>query len=126
MYITMKQCIRSVYQLLDTQELTENMIKERLKQLAEEDYVVVEEDHVYLPSLYYAEQGVILHLERMLSQEVETDIPKTDLMKIIGDIEEEEEIHYDTDQFEAIQKADRKSTRLNSSHVAISYAVFWL
>src|SRR5690625_4944428 len=41
----------------------------------------------------------------MLSQEVETDIPKTDLMKIIGDIEEEEEINYDTDQFEAIQKA---------------------
>ncbi|HLS35420.1 MAG TPA: ATP-dependent RecD-like DNA helicase [Bacillota bacterium] len=104
-YIPMKQCIRSVYQLLDTQELTENMIKERLKQLAEEDYVVIEEDHVYLPSLYYAEQGVILHLERMLSQEVETDIPKTDLMKIIGDIEEEEEINYDTDQFEAIQKA---------------------
>src|SRR5690625_6613109 len=30
------------------------------------------------------------------------------------------------DEFEALMGADRKSTRLNSSHVAISYAVFCL
>src|SRR5690625_6752319 len=35
--------------------------------------------------------------------------------------------HYDhTDGISAIVERDRKSTRLNSSHVAISYAVFCL
>src|SRR5690625_6723408 len=32
----------------------------------------------------------------------------------------------DSEELQAIKKEDRKSTRLNSSHVAISYAVFCL
>src|SRR5207253_3605685 len=34
--------------------------------------------------------------------------------------------HYWSDHFSALLETDRKSTRLNSSHVAISYAVFCL
>src|SRR5690625_7003020 len=33
---------------------------------------------------------------------------------------------YEFDQIEGVRGLDRKSTRLNSSHVAISYAVFCL
>src|SRR5699024_11790590 len=32
----------------------------------------------------------------------------------------------DTEEIERVERADRKSTRLNSSHVSISYAVFCL
>src|SRR5690625_2047821 len=48
--------------------------------------------------------------------------------RVSGTLEEAEAANYITDQFilMGLSPLDRKSTRLNSSHVAISYAVFCL
>src|SRR5699024_3500432 len=65
----------------------------------------LEEDRVYLPSLYYAEQGVVTHIERVLSEDLVSDLPLVDLMEIIGKIEEEEDLSYGSEQFDAIKDA---------------------
>src|SRR5437868_12217955 len=44
----------------------------------------------------------------------------------VGDVTADESVRRDTSSTGTISSSDRKSTRLNSSHVSISYAVFCL
>src|SRR5690606_5250650 len=61
--------------------------------------------NVYLPSLYYAEDGFASSIKRIIMQQVEEETTLADLMKIIGQIEEEEVLSYGKEQFAAIEKA---------------------
>src|SRR5699024_10555597 len=54
----------------------------------------------------------------------EESLSETELMDLMTDIEELE-VKADEKQ-KKLEEVDRKSTRLNSSHVSISYAVFCL
>ena len=76
-----------------------------LEQLDKEKKVIVREGKVYLPSLYYAEDGFSSHVKRLMQHPLEVEIPLAELMKMIGEIEEQEVISYGREQFEAIQKA---------------------
>lgn len=104
-YIPLSQCKQQVDQLLATPTLTEVIIDERLKELNEEKRVVVQDEAVYLPSLYFAEEGFTAHLKRIISQPLEDGTTLAELMKIIGDIEEQESLSYGKEQFEAINEA---------------------
>ncbi|MFC0522506.1 ATP-dependent RecD-like DNA helicase [Pontibacillus salicampi] len=99
--------MNEVQSVLNTgeQEVTPDIISQEINSLAEEDKLIEEEGNLYLPSLYYAESGFAEQLSRLLIEEVEEEYSQAELMKVIGEIEEEEEISYGKEQFDAIEKA---------------------
>src|SRR5699024_6291944 len=60
---------------------------------------------VFLPSLYYAEDGFASHIKRLLEKPIEHQTSLAELMKIIGKIEEAEILNYGKEQFNAINQA---------------------
>jgi len=104
-FLPMDECMIKVFQLLKTKELKNKDIMNRIEELSKEEHIIVQGENVYLPSLYFAEQGVVNHINRILSKEVQSNIPLVELMKIIGEIEEEEKLNYGSEQFDAIKEA---------------------
>ncbi|ASK63103.1 ATP-dependent RecD-like DNA helicase [Virgibacillus phasianinus] len=106
-YLPAEECIVKVIQLLGraSAELDEDTIKNRLDGLNTEKKIIVQEGKVYLPSLYYAEDGFASQVKRLITKPVEHDTPLAEMMKIIGDIEEAETLSYGKEQFHAINQA---------------------
>lgn len=104
-FLPIDECIVRVTHLLKTKELVEEAIINRIKELSEEEHLVIKNEKLYLPSLFYAEQGVVNHIERILSKKIDSSIAQSELLKIIGKIEEEENLNYGTEQLLAIQEA---------------------
>lgn len=104
-FLPLSECISQVKLLLNTHNLEDEVVTKGIQQLRDEEYLIIRDEKVYLPSLYYAEKGIINHLQRIMKHKVRESVPLAELMKLIGEIEEEEKINYGTDQFEAIQKA---------------------
>lgn len=104
---TLEQLLSDTERLLnkDHDVVTFQAISEQVMTLHEEKRVIIEDSNVYLPSLYLAETGVSKELERLFTKEIEEELPMTELMKLIGSIEEEESLSYGKEQFEAIEKA---------------------
>lgn len=104
-YLPIDECTRLVTQLLATQSLTSDNVFTRLEELNVDQTIVVQGEKVYLPSLYYAEDGFSAHLKRLLEKKIEEETTLAELMKIIGDIEDEEVLSYGKEQFSAIKQA---------------------
>lgn len=103
-YLPLDQCIQEVEQLLGYM-LGEERISDQLNILNKEKKIILSEGKVYLPSLYYAEDGFASHLKRMMEEEVEIKTNTAELMKLTGEIEEEEVLSYGKEQFHAIEQA---------------------
>jgi exodeoxyribonuclease V alpha subunit len=104
-FLPIEQCVNQVIQLLGLYHLEREVIVERLEELNREKKIIIHNGNVYLPSLYYAEDGFAANLDRVMKRPVESEIILAELMKITGEIEEEEVLSYGKDQFEAIQKS---------------------
>ncbi|WP_121615082.1 ATP-dependent RecD-like DNA helicase [Virgibacillus halodenitrificans] len=104
-FLPLSVCIERVFDLLSAHSLSSDIITERLKELNTTKSVIILEDRVYLPSLYYAEDGFASQLNRIISKSIEDETPLAELMKIIGDIEETEILSYGKEQFSAINQA---------------------
>lgn len=106
-FLPIADCIRGVQRLLmnPEQPITENLVSESLEELNTAKRVIMFEARVYLPSLYYAEDGLAGNLKRLLGQKIETETTMAELMKITGEIEEEESLSYGKEQFEAISSS---------------------
>jgi exodeoxyribonuclease V alpha subunit len=105
-YIPLDFCVREVRDLLRSgTEITDDLVAGRLDELNEEKKVIIQDGNVYLPSLYYAEDGFATHLNRIIQNETDEQTTVAELMKIIGDIEEQEVLSYGKEQFEAINQA---------------------
>ncbi|RYG74783.1 ATP-dependent RecD-like DNA helicase [Lentibacillus lipolyticus] len=106
-YLPIESCTSQAMEILSVpdQTLTKEVIAERLEGLNQEKKLIMHDGNVYLPSLYYAEDGFASHVNRLVTKPVDHDIPLADLMKMIGDIEEQEAISYGKEQFEAIKQA---------------------
>lgn len=106
-YQTLEKLLSDTEQLLNKEvdRITFEAISEQAIILHEEKRVIIENSNIYLPSLYMAETGVTKELERLFSKGIEEELPMTELMKLIGSLEEEESISYGKEQFEAIEKA---------------------
>lgn len=104
-FLPIAECIDQVLHLLNTRELTQEKITNQLNELGKRETIVLHENKVYLPSLFYAERGVVNHLHRLTSKEVEQETPLAELMTLIGDIEEDEVLSYGKDQFDAINQS---------------------
>lgn len=106
-YLPLMECIRRVMQLLHHpgSPLMEDDVKDRLQELNKEKRLILNQGNVYLPSLYYAEDGLASHLKRLIDKPVEHQTPLAELMKITGEIEDQEILSYGKEQFEAIHQA---------------------
>ncbi|MYL47611.1 ATP-dependent RecD-like DNA helicase [Virgibacillus halodenitrificans] len=104
-FLPLSVCVERVFDLLSAHSLSSDIITERLKELNTTKSVIILEDRVYLPSLYYAEDGFASQLNRIISKSIEDETPLAELMKIIGDIEETEILSYGKEQFSAINQA---------------------
>lgn len=112
-FLPLENCIEQVLRLLQhpSVSLTEDDVTERLEGLNSEKQLILYEGNVYLPSLYYAEDGFVSHVKRLLDRPVEHQTTQAELMKIIGEIEDEEILSYGKEQFHAIhQSLDSKIT----------------
>lgn len=106
-YLPIEACIDQVINLLRQPEhvLTAETVIERLQELNSDKSLIIYEENVYLPSLYYAEDGFASHLKRLLSKPIEQKTTQAELMKITGAIEESEVLNYGKEQFDAIDQA---------------------
>ncbi len=104
-YLPLEHCVSKVHQLLGLYQIKQDVIVDRLEQLNGEKKVIIVNGNVYLPSLYYAEDGFVAHLDRIMKKPIETETTLAELMKITGEIEEEEILSYGKEQFNAIEKA---------------------
>ncbi|CDO01781.1 Exodeoxyribonuclease V alpha chain [Oceanobacillus picturae] len=104
-YMPLDECTTRVLDLLATVDLTHDVIHNRLTELNTEKKIILQEGNVYLPSLYYAEDGFAAQVKRIMSEETDHETPTAELMKIIGSMEEEEVLSYGKEQFEAINQA---------------------
>lgn len=106
-FLTLDELFPLVKRLLEAElhQITEADINQQLVELAEEAVLVLEDEKVYLPFLYYAEAGFSTHLKRVLDQEEIDQIPEAELLKLVGEIEEEETLSYGKEQYDAIKQA---------------------
>src|SRR5699024_12708838 len=90
--------------ILNEPSITSDFLKEQISHLSTEKNLILVEDKVYLPSLYYAEDHFYAHIKRIMEHQLDIEVVEAELMKTIGEIEEKESINYGTDQFEAFKQ----------------------
>ncbi|MDX8364104.1 ATP-dependent RecD-like DNA helicase [Cytobacillus sp. IB215665] len=108
-YQYLHQLNKDVKELLEENKrdsMDEEDISRIITQLSEEDKIIVEEDKIYSPSLFFSEKGLVTNIGRILSQtEYEDQFPDSEFLLSLGNIEEYLNVQYAPSQKEAIQKA---------------------
>ncbi len=104
-FLPEKDLIDQAFSVLNTSDMTKDLINEVLLLLNEKKRIKIKDNKVYLIKLYYAEDGFSSHLKRIMSISIDEETPTADLLKIAGDVEETEVISYGEEQFEAISQA---------------------
>ncbi|WML54153.1 ATP-dependent RecD-like DNA helicase [Neobacillus sp. PS3-12] len=108
-YILTQDLLEKVKQLLEenNRDQIEFMdISNEVIKLQEEGKLVVEEKRVYLPSLNFAEKGLVTHIKRILSQtDYEDQFPESEFLLALGSLEERLGVQYAPTQKDAIQTA---------------------
>lgn len=108
-YLPARELLSSVKDLLeenqrdiiDFAEISAELIK-----LAEEGKIIIEEQLIYLPSLYYSEKGIVSHVKRLMAQTDYADqFPESEFLLALGELEERIGVQYAPTQREAIQTA---------------------
>jgi exodeoxyribonuclease V alpha subunit len=86
---------------IDFLEISAELIK-----LQEESKIIGEEKRIYLPSLYFAEKGLVTSINRILEQkEYHEQFPESEFLLALGKLEERIKVQYAPTQKEAIQTA---------------------
>jgi exodeoxyribonuclease V alpha subunit len=81
-------------------------ISNELIKLEEEGKVIGEDKRVYLPSLYFAEKGLVTSINQILEQtEYQDQFPESEFLLALGDLEERIKVQYAPTQRDAIQTA---------------------
>jgi exodeoxyribonuclease V alpha subunit len=81
-------------------------ISAEILKLEEEGKLIGEEKRVYLPSLYYAEKGLVKSIHKILQQtEYNEQFPESEFLLALGNLEERLNVQYAPTQREAIQTA---------------------
>ncbi|WP_243290655.1 ATP-dependent RecD-like DNA helicase [Bacillus sp. FJAT-47783] len=108
-FITKEQLAIKTAQLLkqaDGEFVGQEYIERELVSLTEEGKLIEEKERFYLPSLYFAEQGLVGHVHRLLEQdEYENVFPESEFLLALGRLEEKMNVQYAPSQKEAIQRA---------------------
>ena len=108
-YLERELLIQQIKKLLEAnrpEEIAPEEIEHILLQLEEEGKIIAEDGRIYLPSLYFAEIGVVSNIKRLLRQDLDhLQFPESEILLALGEVEDELGIEYAPTQREAIQKA---------------------
>jgi exodeoxyribonuclease V alpha subunit len=108
-YLTLEQLIVKTKELLDhskQENIPETDIATEITALNNEKKVIVEEERAYIPSLYYAEQGLVKNIKKVLAQTEYDDLfPESEFLLSLGNLEERVKVQYAPTQKDAIQQA---------------------
>lgn len=106
-YLPIDELIERVNRLILSSRygITTDDLFPQLEELQNQKHVIIDEKRVYLPVLYYAETGFCTQLKRTMDHPTEEEINDADLLKIVGEIEEEEYLSYGKEQYQAIKQA---------------------
>ncbi|TCT27081.1 ATP-dependent DNA helicase (RecD/TraA family) [Melghiribacillus thermohalophilus] len=106
-YAPLEQLRQELQLLLNEREesIRFDEISQIITELSEENFLVIEESRVYMPSLYFAEEGVASQIKRISGNSPETTFQEAEILKVIGQIEEQEGLSYGEEQYEAIKEA---------------------
>jgi exodeoxyribonuclease V alpha subunit len=99
-YLTREELQTESKELLGGMEI--DSFDSGISELLEQKKVMVEEERVYLVTLFYAEFNLALKCKLMLQQSLEQVFPVPELYQAIGELEEEFEVHYADSQREAM------------------------
>lgn len=81
-------------------------VEKQLLYLEEEGKLVIEDDNVYLPTLFFAEKGLVTNIVRLNKEKDEIcEFPESEFLKAIGQTEEQLKIEYAPSQKKAIKTA---------------------
>ena len=113
-YMRKDQLVRETMSLLNNQEgrVTEEDIIGCIETMQSEGKVIIEEERVYLATLFYSEKGVVKSIRRLMNQEETPSFPEAEVLKTLGEIEEQLNVQYAPFQQEAIQTALHKPMML--------------
>jgi exodeoxyribonuclease V alpha subunit len=89
--------------------IDELMISKQVLEMGEEGKLFLEEDRVYLPSLFYAEKGFAKKVKQLVSSSSDLGTTQQEFFKALGELEERLGIEYAETQKEAIEKAIHSS-----------------
>ncbi|MCH1627680.1 ATP-dependent RecD-like DNA helicase [Fredinandcohnia sp. SECRCQ15] len=108
-YLHTTDLIERVKHLLEensNERIIETNISQEIICLTEEGKLVLEDDRVYVPSLYYSEKGLVTNIKRIMDQmEYEDIFPESEFLLALGSLEERLNVQYASSQKDAIQKA---------------------
>ncbi|MGR6115638.1 SF1B family DNA helicase RecD2 [Aeribacillus composti] len=107
-YVTKVQLMEKAKKLLtqNGEDISDQDIERIILELEEDRKIIVEEDRIYLPSLYYAEVGLANNIEEILAQNQFQDMfPESEFLLELGKLEEKMNVQYAPSQKEAIQRA---------------------
>ncbi|WP_458412398.1 ATP-dependent RecD-like DNA helicase [Schinkia sp. CFF1] len=109
-YLVLETYLTQVYKLIN-EKAKENKVSEidisrEIIGLGEEEKIIIEEDRVYLPSLYFSEKGIVTSLKKITAQQEFTEqFPESEFLKALGGLEERLKVQYAPSQKTAIQTA---------------------
>ncbi|GAE35071.1 SF1B family DNA helicase RecD2 [Halalkalibacter akibai] len=106
-YLEKNALIPHVISLLSSYELKIEVeeVETQISLMHEEDVLYIEDERVYMKTLYFAEKGIVTSVRKLLSEEVEDQFPEAEFLKSLGKLEEELKMEYAPSQKEAIQTA---------------------
>ncbi|MGJ9457059.1 SF1B family DNA helicase RecD2 [Oceanobacillus sp. CF4.6] len=104
-FLPMDLCVDQVMGLLAVHPAELSIITDRLEELNTEKKLIIYEGNVYLPSLYYAEDGFASNLKRIITKPMDEETSLAEMLKITGQIEEAEVLSYGKEQFSAINQS---------------------
>ncbi|MCL1630467.1 ATP-dependent RecD-like DNA helicase [Sporolactobacillus sp. CPB3-1] len=105
-YMPEQETIHEVQRLLSSREKIDEGDLERERDVLEEDGKLVHDnDHLYLPPLYYAEKGIVTGIEKLTDQEPEEEFSESEFLKALGKVEDKLSMQYAKSQQEAIRQA---------------------
>ncbi|MGM9928275.1 MAG: ATP-dependent RecD-like DNA helicase [Bacillus sp. (in: firmicutes)] len=108
-YIEARQLLQSVQNLLEERQqepIEFQAISTQLLALEEEGKIVIEDQRIYSPSLYYSEKGIATNIKRIMEQTEYSDaFPESEFLLALGELEERLQVEYAPAQKAGIQTA---------------------
>ncbi|MFC7393233.1 ATP-dependent RecD-like DNA helicase [Scopulibacillus cellulosilyticus] len=107
-FMPYEEMIGEVQKLITKPEepIDEMDIIREIDSLEEEGKLILEENEVYLPSLYYAEKGIVTSIKKLTEQtDFQEEFSESEFLSALGDLEERLNIQYSITQKEAIKQA---------------------
>lgn len=103
---TLLEKARSLLEENKRDQIEYSSISQEVIKLEEEGKIMAEDKQIYLPSLYFAEKGLVTSIKRLLQQtEYDEQFPESEFLLALGSLEERIGVQYAPSQKEAIQTA---------------------